>query len=285
MFRWGYSKLLTSAGDEVELDFDSVLLVIGPNGSGKSTALRDIHHFAQGGSPPRQVITAATIRREGDADDFARWLQDRYPIRKGSSRHHFTRGGTLGVDRVGSTWDSGDLMVDAHPFLVHLLDTANRLTVANFTNAINVWENAPQQYIHVLQAQEALMSQVSNEVSGAFGEDLVIDPTGLQTVGFRLGKEPKRTRDKDRLSAEYAEQIRLLPKLDDQGDGVRSFVGALLAALCGAHPVLLLDEPEAFLHPPQARRLGAALAKERQRRPPTGDHRHAQRGRTPRRSR
>jgi AAA domain, putative AbiEii toxin, Type IV TA system len=49
--------------------------------------------------------------------------------------------------------------------------------------------------------------------------------------------------------------------LAQQGDGIRSFVGTLLAAYCGSHRVLLIDEPEAFLHPPQARRLAALLAK------------------------
>ncbi len=37
--------------------------------------------------------------------------------------------------------------------------------------------------------------------------------------------------------------------------------GTLLAAKCGAHPLLLIDEPEAFLHPPQARRLAGILSR------------------------
>jgi hypothetical protein len=48
-----------------------------------------------------------------------------------------------------------------------------------------------------------------------------------------------------------------LPLLHEQGDGVRSFVGLLhsLARL----PLVLIDEPEAFLHPPHARLLGRVL--------------------------
>src|SRR5690606_12158093 len=36
----------------------------------------------------------------------------------------------------------------------------------------------------------------------------------------------------------------------------------LLHALVVEHPVVLIDEPEAFLHPPQARLLGQMLVKE-----------------------
>ena len=47
-----------------------------------------------------------------------------------------------------------------------------------------------------------------------------------------------------------------MPLLREQGDGMRSFVGIMLALLAATYPIVLLDEPEAFLHPPQARLLG-----------------------------
>jgi hypothetical protein len=49
-------------------------------------------------------------------------------------------------------------------------------------------------------------------------------------------------------------------RLDDQGDGLRSFTGIMTAVLCADRDVLLIDEPEAFLHPPQAFRIGELLA-------------------------
>ena len=89
---------------------------------------------------------------------------------------------------------------------------------------------------------------------------LIVNWRGGQRVWLHLGDDPPRDRENDRVSPRYAEELRKLPKLDEAGDGIRSFVGTLLAAKCGAHPVLLIDEPEAFLHPPQSRRLAAVLA-------------------------
>jgi hypothetical protein len=54
-----------------------------------------------------------------------------------------------------------------------------------------------------------------------------------------------------------------LPRLDEQGDGMKSFMGLLLNTLVSAYPFVLVDEPEAFLHPPQARLLGRMLANEK----------------------
>ena len=43
---------------------------------------------------------------------------------------------------------------------------------------------------------------------------------------------------------------------------MRSFVGVLLNAFISNHSILFIDEPEAFLHPPQAKLLGKMLAKD-----------------------
>lgn len=48
--------------------------------------------------------------------------------------------------------------------------------------------------------------------------------------------------------------------LQDEGDGFRSFVSIGLTLLAEGKPVKLIDEPETFLHPPQARAMGRMIA-------------------------
>lgn len=47
--------------------------------------------------------------------------------------------------------------------------------------------------------------------------------------------------------------------MSDEGDGFRSFVSVLLSVIGRKKPIFLLAEPEAFLHPPYARRMGELL--------------------------
>lgn len=47
--------------------------------------------------------------------------------------------------------------------------------------------------------------------------------------------------------------------LEAQGDGIQTFTGLTAAVLSTDFRVLLIDEPEAFLHPPLARKLGLTL--------------------------
>ena len=55
--------------------------------------------------------------------------------------------------------------------------------------------------------------------------------------------------------------------LHSQGDGIRSAVAILASIIVNNHSLFLIDEPETFLHPPQARILGkniVALSKQKQ---------------------
>jgi hypothetical protein len=70
---------------------------------------------------------------------------------------------------------------------------------------------------------------------------------------------------KDELSREFVEELQNTNVLlDSQGDGMRSFATVLLHVLANdTHSIQFLDEPEAFLHPPQARLLGKYIAENR----------------------
>jgi hypothetical protein len=77
-----------------------------------------------------------------------------------------------------------------------------------------------------------------------------------------VGKKPTPQKGEDRVSEGYLRELEKLDLLHNQGDGMRSFVGVLLNAFISNHSILFIDEPEAFLHPPQARLLGKMLAKD-----------------------
>ena len=47
-----------------------------------------------------------------------------------------------------------------------------------------------------------------------------------------------------------------------QGDGMRSFARMLLEIKTGERDIILIDEPELFLHPPQLRELARLIARE-----------------------
>lgn len=113
-----------------------------------------------------------------------------------------------------------------------------------------------------MQEDDNLEHRFSDYFRQAFGTDLIVHRNAGSEVPLYVGEQPKIEPNEDRVSTTYLRKLETLDLLHEQGDGMRSFVGVLLNAFISNHSLLFIDEPEAFLHPPQARLLGKMLAKD-----------------------
>jgi hypothetical protein len=146
-------------------------------------------------------------------------------------------------------------------FMVRLLYAVDRLNITVPAPNVDFRKEAPQHPVHYLYMDEALELTFSADFRRAFGADLIVDHFAGAVVPLLVGERPPRPVSGDRLSPEYRQALAGLPRLESQGDGMRSFVGTLLWARVSDFRVLLIDEPEAFLHPPQARLMGRVLSR------------------------
>ena len=112
---------------------------------------------------------------------------------------------------------------------------------------------------------EKLTAEMSSKIRHAFGLDLIPFRAGGSSYPIYVGQKPTLASGADELSREFVNELqRTSVVLDSQGDGMRSFAAVLLHILAANnHPIQFLDEPEAFLHPPQARLLGKYIAESR----------------------
>lgn len=110
-----------------------------------------------------------------------------------------------------------------------------------------------------------LAADLSRLAESSFGVPVTLDRvTG--DVRLRVGRTTVPTPPIDYPTAEYANEVAALETLETRGDGIRSFLGIALSVLASTHQVLLIDEPEAFLHPSQSRAIGRWLGLEAKRR-------------------
>ena len=117
----------------------------------------------------------------------------------------------------------------------------------------------------MLYSDDQLEHKLSEHFRRAFGEDLIVYRAGGNQLPLFVGNSLVPKNGEDRISNSYLERLRASAKpLIEQGDGMRSFASVILHLLAPITPsILLLDEPEAFLHPPQARLLGEIIAREK----------------------
>lgn len=257
MFEFAIDSLEFNSGIKTEIEKSALTIFIGPNSAGKSTILREIQLILQRDARPRDVVKYCNTYRNGDEEEFIKWLKNHYPSRDNNGSTLFlTKNSHISEAQIIKKFDRDNLYM---PFLCLRLDTASRLSIAG-TKESHSFDQNPNDFIHILQGNSDLHEEVSNEILQSFGKQLLINWGGGRNVWFHAGNEPDRDSIDDRVSSKYLTELNKIPKLDEDGDGIKSFVGCILAVKCGSHPILLIDEPEAFLHPAQATRLGRTLA-------------------------
>ncbi len=95
----------------------------------------------------------------------------------------------------------------------------------------------------------------------AFGMYFVIDPTFVGQLRVRMAFRPPVDSSEEQGWDEKSRKFHgtAIP-VEQLSDGVKAFTGLVAAVLSVDYKVMLIDEPEAFLHPPLASRLGRLLA-------------------------
>jgi len=241
------------------------MLLIGPNNSGKSEALRNIWYrmSASDSEPPHasKVVKKVAVNLSSNAKEVEELLSTLEP--RPNAPHQVTR--------MGHHADRNSLLQNASnhqwlrqallQFTARLLGATDRLSIANPASNINFLTEMKNHPIHYLYDDEDLERAFSGDFRKAFGSELVVDHFAGGTIPLHIGARPQRPPSGDRLDKAYRQAVQALPLLHEQGDGMRSFVGTLLWARVSDYRILLIDEPEAFLHPPQARLLGRLLSR------------------------
>jgi predicted ATPase len=99
-------------------------------------------------------------------------------------------------------------------------------------------------------------------VEEAFGLFFVIDPTNLGQLRIRLSDRAPVSEMQEKGIHDDAIKFHAAALLiENASDGVRAFTGIVTELYAGDPKILLVDEPEAFLHPALAQKLGYEISR------------------------
>ena len=106
-----------------------------------------------------------------------------------------------------------------------------------------------------------LLRRVANYVKEAFGTSVapLLGKNIPLCIGPDINKSEISGDTMPEVEANYLQRLASYPQLQDQGDGMRSFIGVILWLILEHYNIFLIDEPETFLHPPQATLLGSVV--------------------------
>ena len=256
----------------------TVTVLVGPNNSGKSLALREVEGWCWNSDAQRSVIEEITLEYPESADE-AIALVETYktspPPNQAETPDHVwiglptfrtPDGGQIHEDvpleRVRAAVTQPNLRHVRH-FLARLftirLDGRTRFSLSDPKPSGDL-QGHPQNHFWALFKNDDAREQVRRATEEAFGLHFVIDPTGMTQFRARLSARPPADKmEEQALDARARAFHAAASPISGLSDGVQSFTGLVSAILSLPHSILLVDEPEAFLHPPLARRLGRNL--------------------------
>ncbi|BEP53846.1 hypothetical protein GmRootV118_10900 [Variovorax sp. V118] len=250
--------------------FGPMTVLVGPNNCGKSQTLRDLRDFALGGPENALTLFKSIDVTMPSKEDF----QNHFHVLP--SKDSPTSESVVGIGEslvkthnIGSFigW-SKTLLESSDPkhqrqslgkFLISHLHAGTRFELTAPQEAYDLETEGPT---HALQEffrrRLEVQPQLRQAFAEAFGRDIALDWTAMKRWYFKVGGAFGNLSES---LDELKQQLRVGQLLKEQGDGYQSFAGILMAALVFPDRPLLLDEPEAFLHPKQARVLGRLLGR------------------------
>lgn len=244
------------------LEDDAVVLIVGPNSSGKSQFLRDVVGLSQSQSHyAAKIVRAIDIDKAGSTTAFSEWFASiAPPYEAHGATYHRSGEVNLQLQTATAWWESHGQLGDLGRLFMYHATTEARLESSQSTRVVNLLGAAGPHPLHALYLSPDVEADLSNVSERAFSTGVTLDRFGGEQIALRVGKVVAAPSDGDKFpTSAYLAELRNLTLLQDEGDGVRSLIGLMLYLLAGSHTILLIDEPEAFLHPPQAEMAGRLL--------------------------
>ena len=258
----GYiSRLEFNTGESLDIKQNDIVVFVGPNNAGKSQSLKDIYTLS---SKKISTIVVSDIEITKSEESLLPLLQS---LSSGNDQGSYTNYSVLGhginywKESSDSSFLKDSYYGEFRDLFVANLDTAARLKICTPPNNIN--RNASKQHpIHYAAFDRKYRKWLSDNFKKAFGIEVTPNTQYGATIPLCIGEPVKLNQQYDdeqqRLEA-YAAILDTYKQVQNQGDGIKSFTGILLYLMLDYYRTYLIDEPESFLHPPQARIMGQII--------------------------
>ena len=251
---------------------------IGPNNVGKSRALSESIAYSQSEGlsiqPKPVIVSAVDIDGPNSWQEMTEVLPDPPTIEPASYKIESLKSDLQGAGGPQVSWGANsinaeDAITDAisgndrkrrlKQFMsgaIVYLKTDTRLSLlADSHTAQSAYkpENLMQ---YLYKAGSCVETEISQTVHKHFGKKIRLDISDSRHLRIRFSPDfddvPPDPRD-------ALEPMAKRERLEEQGDGVRSFTTIVAALKAIQRSIFAIDEPETFLHPPQAFQIGKII--------------------------
>lgn len=272
--------------DQKKLQFSltGVTVFVGPNNSGKSLILRELekacftyntlnNHIIQdiefnlinSTSAIKDVESKKTTPTENPQEQIT---DDQVLIQRITTPSGFSSREKINIKMMQEIFEKEDSQKNNLQFITryYISLLTIRLDGSTRTNLLNPQQGGdflsqPTNILSSLWVKPEERQKLRRLTHEAFGEYFTIDALHQGQLRARLSsKEPEDEDEEQALSLRSREFHKKSTQIIECSDGVKAYTGILANVLGHNSKICLIDEPEAFLHPPLAKKLGKELS-------------------------
>lgn len=252
-----------------------VTVFVGPNNSGKSRILREVERYCRTGQKDANDLLLAELTFSGITSDLAAQSIEkiRQPPHPGEAQQvdHIFVGSKYGRHQVPVASltqllqsPTSNVSAFCQWYLKHstlMLDGSSRIGLVSQQPTGDLLR-PPESSFQVLFRDDAKRHEVRRIVFEAFDRHFVLDPTNLGQLRIRLSdRAPRDDMEERGIHADALRFHASAQLIDEASDGVKAFTGIVTEVMAGDPSVVMVDEPEAFLHPSLASKLAKEVAR------------------------
>jgi predicted ATPase len=216
----------------VPIDVVPVTIFVGPNNSGKSLVLGEINQYCHRSEKNPDAMILDVLTFSG-----------------------------LAQNEAVETIEHMSEKLDENNRSILMLELYNRMMLVNPQSAGDLLQE-PQSSFQVLFCNHEKRQEIRRIVSEAFGFYFVVDPTNLGMFRIRLSQHaPSSDLEECGIHSEALLFHKNAQLIDCMSHGVKAFIGIIIEVIAGNPRVLIIDEPDAFLHPSLSSKLGYELSR------------------------
>ena len=250
--------------DDNTYDFkpDDIVLLVGPNNVGKSRAIKDLRDDLNGISDSPQSKVIIKNVEYTTSNFFAETLQEYFERNIPPNEYG---GYNVYINQYHTDTFPTDVFFNYteekqfYKVLFSFLSTENRLEITQpikfnsfiDVHALNMMQKLEYSSESIYTLNKYLRKSFEKCID-TFEEYL----NGGIIKKYKIGYAEEIVYAIKANKRVNTDKLKDMDDLYDQGDGIRSAVAILSSLIANEHSLFLIDEPETFLHPPQARMLG-----------------------------
>ena len=252
-------KIKFNDNTEIELNNDDIVVFVGANNVGKSRVLKDIKNDILESSSKKVIVDEIEYQDTNFEEiNMRNYFKNNFELGPNgydiavdvNHTHNYNKHNFQNVK-------SGDKHF--YKVLFSFLSTESRLNMTAPISYSFINDKLRFNVMRKLERDKKNITTLNDIVFSCFGKKIDISEGTWQNAVYKLYKFGTKDEIDKSVSADTREArclLESLENLNDQGDGIRSAVAILASLITTTHSLYLIDEPETFLHPPQARILG-----------------------------